>query len=247
VVSIDSDVVLLLCASDASSRRFPLHRSRRRTAPSGVTAAGIRTVALPARPGKSDLDPVLVEHAPRRVIVAGTDADLAAVLVRLLRTERTGVEVAFLPAARSSAAAAVWGLPTGRAAAALALEGRARPVPLVRDDAGGVLVGRGEIRDLHGEAYCDDTLVLRGRSPRLVVAPSAGGVAVRAGRGAALPDGSVRAVPPRAPAGRGAAVGRAVQIGCLPAAVVVDGVAHPRPVPRWTWYRHTSDWLLVRP
>jgi hypothetical protein len=28
---------------------------------------------------------------------------------------------------------------------------------------------------------------------------------------------------------------------------VVDGVAHPRPVPRWTWYRHTDDWLLVRP
>jgi hypothetical protein len=24
-------------------------------------------------------------------------------------------------------------------------------------------------------------------------------------------------------------------------------VAHPRPLPRRTWYRHTEDWLLVRP
>jgi hypothetical protein len=24
-------------------------------------------------------------------------------------------------------------------------------------------------------------------------------------------------------------------------------VAHPRPLERRTWYRHTADWLLVRP
>jgi hypothetical protein len=29
--------------------------------------------------------------------------------------------------------------------------------------------------------------------------------------------------------------------------VLLDGVAHPRPVRRWSWYRHTGDWLLVRP
>jgi hypothetical protein len=27
---------------------------------------------------------------------------------------------------------------------------------------------------------------------------------------------------------------------------VCDGVAHPRPVRRWTWYRHTADLRLVR-
>lgn len=206
---------------------------------------GVPEVTLPARPGKDDVDPALAEHDPRRVLVAGTDADLAAVLVRLLRTERLNIEVAYLPTTRS-AAAAIWGLPGG-AAATLALHGTAQAVPLVRDDAGGVLVGRGEIRDLTGESYCDEVLVLRGRARRLVVAPTMRGIAVRAGWGGRLPDGRVRAVAPTAARGRGSAVGRAVQVGSEPATVVSDGVVHPRPVPRRTWYLHTSTWLLVRP
>jgi hypothetical protein len=28
---------------------------------------------------------------------------------------------------------------------------------------------------------------------------------------------------------------------------VLDGLVHPRAVTRWAWYRHTADWLLVRP
>jgi hypothetical protein len=51
----------------------------------------------------------------------------------------------------------------------------------------------------------------------------------------------------RAPRGRGSALGRAVQVGGEALTVVNDGVAHPRPLARWTWYRHTADWLLVRP
>jgi hypothetical protein len=110
-----------------------------------------------------------------------------------------------------------------------------------------VLVGRGEIRGLRGECYCDETLVLRGAAPWLVVAPSpAGGLAVRAGRFGRRPDGRTRPVPAAAPSGRGSAVGRAVQVGCEPATVLLDGAAHPRPVRRWSWYRHTGDWLLVR-
>lgn len=233
----ESRAVLLWCGNVMKSDR-------------GTGAAAVRepaSVRLPARPGRFELDPVLDRHEPGRVIVAGTDADLAAVLVRLLRTERHGtVEVAYLPARRSAAAAA-WGLPRGRRARDLALAGSARAVPLIRDDNGGVLVGRGEIRQLRGEVYCDDTLVLRGAAAVLVVVPGPRGIAVRAGRGRRAPDGTVRAVPARAPAGRGSGLGRAVQVGCEPATVVVDGVTHPRPVPRWTWYRHTSDWLLVLP
>ncbi|MDP9429001.1 MAG: hypothetical protein M3Q47_09050, partial [Actinomycetota bacterium] len=30
--------------------------------------------------------------------------------------------------------------------------------------------------------------------------------------------------------------GRAVQVACDPARVLRDGVTHPRPVTRWTWY-----------
>lgn len=214
----------------------------------GDVPGDLPAVTVPPRPGKAEIDPVLAEMAPRRLVVTGTDADLAAVLVRLLRTQRLDVEVAYVPTARSSDAARTWGLPRGRAARRLALDGAAGPVPLVRDDVGGVLVGRGEIRGVRGECYCDQTLVLRGGAPRLVVAPTPAGVAVRAGRGRRLPAGELRPVPQTARAGRGAAVGRAVQVGCVPTtAVHCDGVAHPREVQRFTWFRHTSDWLLVRP
>ncbi len=233
-------MVLLTC-SDVEPQQLRNHGS-----PRGADLTLVPTVALPARPGRDVLDPVLTAHAPRRVLVSGTDADLAAVLLRLLRTERLDVEVAYLPTSRTPAAE-VWGLPSGPAAATLALGGTVTPVPLVRDDAGGVLVGRGEVRDVRGECYCDDVLVLRGTARRLVVAPGPGGISVRAGWGGRLPDGRLRAVPAGAPRGRGSAVGRAVQVGCEPATVVCDGVEHPRPVPRWSWYRHPVDWLLVRP
>ncbi|MDQ4116671.1 MAG: hypothetical protein M3235_06870, partial [Actinomycetota bacterium] len=121
------------------------------------------------------------------------------------------------------------GLPRRPAdAAELALRGRATPVPLVRDDAGGVLAGRGEIRDLYGEAYCDATRVLYGPVRRLRVEAGPGGVSV-------LGDRGVRA-----------ATGRAVQIGSTGARVTRDGVEHPREITRWAWYRHTEPWLLVR-
>ena len=249
----DASVILLTCVDDPAVG----------VARSGVTT-GLPTVTVPARPGRADVDPLLAGPL-RRLVVAGTDADLAAVLVRLLRRDRLDVELAYIPADQRSAAARLWGLPRGPAAVELARTGVARPTPLVRDDTGGVLVGRGEIRgttgSVHGEAYCDGLLVLRGSARRLVVtpradaAPSPGGIpepappglAVRASRWGALPDGRSRPVPPEARAGRGAAVGRAVQVGCLPATVVHDGVAHPRPVTRWAWYRHVTDWLLVRP
>jgi hypothetical protein len=201
-------------------------------------------VVLPPRPERTDLDPVLADLEPRRVIVSGTDADLAAVLVRLLRRERLDVEVAYLPRGKS-VAAQMWGLP--RDAVGLALDGTATPVPLIRDDSGGVLVGEASVRDLRGECYCDETLVLRGLGRRLLVRPTHGGIAVRASRTGRPPDGHTRAVSPRAPAGRGSAVGRAVQLGGAAFTPVLDGVAHPRPVTRWAWYRHTSDWLFVAP
>jgi hypothetical protein len=227
VASIDLEPVLLTCGS---------HGSRRVTAPPGVS-----TVALRPRPGKPDLDPVLATN-PRRLVVAGDDADLAAVLQRLLRSDRLDVEVGYLPA-RGSAAARAWGL---NADVDLAFRAAASPVPLVRDDSGGVLVGRGEVRGMYGECYCDGVLVLRGFTPRLVVTPGRTGIGVRAGRTGRRPDGRVRPVPQTAVRGRGRAVGRTAQLGGEPMTVIADGVAHPREVRRWTWYRHTTDWLLVR-
>ncbi len=199
-----------------------------RGAPPGVTG-----VEVPPLPDGPRIDEVLARHDPTRVVVAGTDADLAAVVRHLLRTERLDVEIGYLPASRRSAAAAAWGLPTPPAAALRAgTEGVAEPVPLIRDDSGGVLMGRGELRDVVGEAYCDATLVLRGVAWQLVVTPGPAGVSVAVRSGWAQ----------RARR----ATGRAVQIGCEPTAVVLDGVDHPQRVRRWTWYRHTTDLLLVR-
>lgn len=236
-VSVGSEAVLLVCGGQ---ERLPLHGSRGTPVVPGVPA-----VVVPARPQRADVDPVLARE-PGRVIVHGTDADLAAVVLRLLRTERLGIEVAHLPVGRS-AVAALFGLPSGGAAVDLARNGTAVPTPLVRDDTGGVLVGRAEVRGLTGECFCDDALVLRGGARRLVVAVRPDGIAVRAGWGGALPDGGARPVPLTARSGRGSALGRAVQLGGMPFVPVADGVPHPRPLERRTWYRHTADWLLVRP
>ncbi len=194
--------------------------------------------AVPERPAREDLAPVLAGLAdPTRLVVAGTDADLAAVVLRLLRTERlAAAPVAYLPAAPDSAVAAVWGLPTDPVEAGeLAVHGEPDPVPLVRDDVGGVLLGRAELRPMRGTVYCDDTRLLRGQANRLEVTPSAPeGVTARAVRIGAL---GLRSC---------AGTGRAVSVGCLSAGVVCDGVPYSRPVTRWTWYRHTEPWRLVR-
>jgi hypothetical protein len=199
-----------------------------------VPSTGLAAVSLPDPADRAAFDALLAAHTPERLVVLGDDRDLAAVVLRLLRAERLDVEVGYVPAVRRSAAAANWGLPTGAGTALdLAVSGRAVPVPLVRDDAGGVLVGRGELLDVRGEAYCDDVLVLRGRARRLMVTPGPAGVRVTVATG-------------RLRRSRRAA-GRAVQIGCEPADVHHDGMVHPRAVRRWTWYRHTADLRLVRP
>jgi hypothetical protein len=120
------------------------------------------------------------------------------------------------------------------AAAEVAVKGLPDRVPLVRDDAGGVLVGLGVVRPLDGVAYCDAELVLRGRASRLEVLPDRElGLMVRVVR-RGLPGRRVRC-----------AAGRAVQLGCHPTDVWRDGVVH-RTTDRWTWYRHTEDWQLAR-
>lgn len=190
----------------------------------------MRSVTVGPRPGKDAVDPLLAEHPGTRLIVHGTDADLAAVLVRLLRRSALDTEVGYVPVVRRSAVTACWGLPSAPAAAAvLARTGTARPVPLIRDDNGGVLAGRGEIVDIHGEAYCDAVRVFHGRVPKLVVDAGPDGVVVHRGRG-------VRA-----------ATGRAIQIGSTGATPVRDGTPYAREIRRWAWYRHTEPWHLVLP
>jgi len=184
-------------------------------------------VCLPARPGRGDVDPLL--DGVGRLIVVGADADLAAVLTRLMRTERLDVELGYVSGTRS-AVTRVWSLPTGERAAALALSGSAQAVALVRDDAGVALVGRATLTGspLTGESYVDSTQLFSGSARRVVVEPAADGLRALAGRF------------------RPWVSGRAVQTGTTGLLLSRDGVEHERVVKRSTFYRHTEDWRLVR-
>ena len=176
-------------------------------------------------------------QANRRLIVVGSDADLAAVLTRLLRTERLAVEIAFVPPRRSTAAR-VYRLPTGRRAARQARRGTARSTPLIRDETGWAIVGAaqwqadGNLRALYGEAVVDDAVLFDGEVTGVRIEPTP-----------TLPGLRARVV--RRGFG-GWVTGRAAQLGTTGAVVVRDGVPAARPVRRSTFYRHTEGWLLVR-
>jgi hypothetical protein len=159
----------------------------------------------------------------RRLIVVGSDADLAAVLTRLLRTDRLDVEVAHV---------------RGRWGARRAVTGRAQRVPLIRDETGSVIAGAAEWfgdsagAALHGEAVVDDTVLFDGDVPGVRIEPTRDMPGLRA---AVIGSGPRRWV-----------TGRAAQLGTTGATVVRDGVVGPRPVRRSTFYRHTEGWLRVR-
>ncbi len=157
-----------------------------------------------------------------RVIVVGSDADVAAVLGRLLRADRLDVEV---------------GHGNGWWAAGRARRGTARRVPLIRDETGHVIVGSAEWRGqdgapLHGEAVVDDTQLFDGDVAGVRVEPTQ-----------AMPG--LRACVIR-PGRRRWVAGRAAQLGTTGATVVRDGTGASKIVRRSTFYRHTQGWLLVR-
>ncbi|OBG91066.1 peptidase M50 [Mycobacterium sp. E3251] len=171
----------------------------------------------------------------RRLVVVGADADLAAVLTRLLRADRLDIEVAYVPRRRTRATR-IYRLPAGRRAARRARQGPARRVTLVRDETGSVVVGRagwlpGEDRRLRGEAVVDDTVLFDGDAPAVDVEPTLTVPGLRA----------------RVRTGRRRWVaGRAVQLGSTGVTVVRDGVPASRPARRSTFYRNVEGWLAVR-
>ena len=162
----------------------------------------------------------------RRVVVLGTDADLAAVLSRLLRADLLDVEVAHIR-----------GRHPGWLSARRAVSVTAQRVPLIRDDTGTVLVGSAlwlppeGSGAVHGEAVVDDTVLFDGDVAGVRIEPTAALPGLRA---AVLTGGRRRWVS-----------GRAAQLGTTAARVVRDGVAGRREVKRSTFYRHTTGWLRV--
>lgn len=189
--------------------------------------------AVGPRPGKV-IDPLLAG----RVLVIGDDADLAAVALRLLRKNLLGaVELAYATA-DPSPVTRLHGLPVGPAAVELARHGTARPVTLVRDDVGGVLVGEGELGPItSGTVYVDEHRVLGGPAERIRVVPDAA-------KGLAVTVVHRRVAGIFGPRPR-TTLGRAVQLGMAPTTVRSDGRNHPRPMDRWTFYKHTAPLQLV--
>jgi hypothetical protein len=155
----------------------------------------------------------------RRVVVVGSDADLAAVLTRLLRADRLNVEVGHVRRP--------WHAQRART-------GPARRVPLIRDETGTVIVGGAEWRGdpLRGEAVVDDTVLFDGEVTGVRIEPIDTMPGLRA---TVLGKRRRRWI-----------TGRAAQLGTDAALVVRDGVPGPRPVRRSTFYRHTEGWLRVQ-
>lgn len=195
-------------------------------------------VAHLSTPGPAPQAPYLAE--PLRVVVAGTDAALSAVITRLMRRDSLWVEVGYVPV-EESPASVNWAIPVG--AVALAHYGTVNPVPLIRNDRSIAVAGSAVIALDAGEIIVDDTPILRGDrdyGARLVPQTDAPGIAA-----VTLLDASGRTRglfrSPRVE------TGRAVQVGGENIMVTVDGVTHPRPVTRATFYRHLRDLQIVRP
>ncbi len=214
------------------------------------------------RCGSAPVPPVLVEHTRlecseiptteeinralteigtlRRVLICGTDAGLAALMTRLMRTENLDVEIAYI-AEDPTPVTRAYDLPTGSAAAKLGVRGEAREVPLVRDETGTVLVGEATVTGpegavLVGEAYADDERVFSGEVRTLTVRPTPARPGVRA-----------TVARPRRLLRRSWLAARAVQLGTEAGIITRDGVTGRRAVKRTTFYRHTEPWRLVSP
>ena len=182
----------------------------------------LRGVPAVAVTGAGDIDDA--SAAASRLIVLGSEVDLAAVLTRLLRTERLGVEVAHVAGQRS---------------ARRALTAAAQRVPLIRDETGQVVVGHALWRPpvgaaaLEGEGIVDDTVLFDGTvaAVRIEPLPTMPGLRARVEGHRWRPGKWV--------------TGRAAQLGTPGATVVRDGIAAARPVRRSTFYRHIEGWLRV--
>ena len=186
------------------------------------------------QPGK-EIDQLLAD----RIVVIGEDADLAAVVLRLVRRDLLRSVVVAYAAWRSTPVTEIWSLPTGPAAIEMARHGEVDAVTLVRDDAGGVLVGSAQLAPIRGTVYVDENRVLSGSAQMVLVEPDPSkGVAVTIAKRRFL------GVIGRRPT---TVVGRAVEFGLGPGtAIIRDGVPYPRPMNRWVFYRHADPLRLVR-
>ncbi|AZI59083.1 hypothetical protein EH165_13985 [Nakamurella antarctica] len=181
-----------------------------------------------------DIDPLLVG----RVVVVGEERHLAAVALRLLRKELlTQVSVGYV-ALTKNPFTQTWRLPLGAAGVDLACTGPSSGITLLRDDVGGVLISQAWIAPIDATAYLDDSRVLFGKASKLIVRPHQGlGLEITIERERKIAGISL---------GRKSTtkLGRAISMGASDGTeltVISDGVERPRPMQRWTYYRHTEQ------
>lgn len=185
----------------------------------------------------SDPDVTRLIVAPGSDGPMAPDAFFARVVAALMKLERLNVEVAYV-APHATRATANFGLPHGEAARRLAETGAAQQLPLIRDDAATVLVGRArhlgaDGAPLHGECIADSDTVFNGEARGVEIEPLTVEPGVRGRRIRRLPGGWKS--------------GRAVQTGGTNVTVEREGEWNERVVKRSTFYRHHIDWNLVRP
>lgn len=238
----NSRITVLCCRGEAAVSLEPIAHDEVpgeiRSGDVGMILAACGTLPIHVvgrRPGK-----VIDSLLRGRVLVVGDDADLNAVVLRLLRKELLGsVEVAFAAAA-PTAVTDMYGLPTGAEAVRAARLAEVDRVPLVRNDAGGVLVGAARLGPVTGTFYVDEERIPGGTARSIEVVPGARkGLAVTVVKKRFLGFGRLPVT----------YEGRAVEFGILPNSGTVisfDGIVHPREVQQWVFYAHTEPWRLVR-
>ncbi|RBY82626.1 hypothetical protein [Blastococcus sp. TF02A-26] len=180
-------------------------------------------------------------RAPSRDEVAGA-VEAASVLVRGPVPALAGVLAALNAASRTADVVVSWEPAEDKLSRGLARDlgigsGGEREMTLFRDDHGGVLLHSGRVepadddrrgllsRRLGAQAHHDDAKVADGMLSRISARPD--------WRAVDTLRVTVVLQPMRPPR---LSRGRALQIACDPARVTRDGVVHPRPVSRWTWY-----------
>jgi hypothetical protein len=213
-------------------------RCARAPLPISLSELSITTVAT--APVAADIDellPVIDVDGLPRIIVVGDDAALAAALTHLMRVERLDVPLGYVPDEREYGARR-YKTGTGAQAATRALRGDPTETPLIRDDTGTALIGRATVvgpdgHPFEGEAYVDDTPIVRGRASQVDITanPAMPGLSARSRSGRRRKSAWVE--------------GRAMQLGTTGAIVVRNGVPGERPVKRVAFYRHHQPWLLL--
>lgn len=187
------------------------------------------------RPGR-EIDPLL----SGRMLVIGDDADLNAVVLRLLRKDLLGAVAVGYATPRRTPFTELYALPTGAAAVATARLAEIDLVPLVRSDTGGVLVGAAQLSPITGTFYVDEQRIVGGSARVIQVEPDS-----RAGLAVTVVRRRFAGFGPRPRT----YYGRAVEFGILPGsdtAITYDGIRHPRTTNRWVFYRHTAPLRLIR-